>query len=278
MSKQKQTLEFERIIGVKFLNKDELPKDFRTVKKPGVISFCDAFRLLEKEKYAEGIIVTGDSIKICHWSPVALGLKKPETDVQKNIVPLFDKLNHGVFIFNIGKTSKDHTLQNFIDNPDIVTLVGTRENVTKSIEEIGIKNFTKEYFKQLEYSAVSLFSSEVLLTKKEKRKMKRHLRSIKIINWLFASKLMNNKLMMKTMNRLMKKYRIIKIMDNFLPKYGTGMSCCYASTSIPYATQKANVTLTDSGSIGWGGLSKKSMLLGLPYDIYKKIESIMLLD
>jgi len=278
MNKQKQTLEFERIVGVKFLNKDELPKNFKKIKRPSVLSYCDAVHLLENEKYAEGLIVTGDSIKVCHWSPVGLGLKEPETEVQKKIVPLFDELNHGIFIFNIGKTSKNHPLQNFVDNPDTVTLVGTQENVTKSIEEIGIENFTKEYFKQLEYSAISLFSNEVILTKKEKRKMKRHLRSTKFINWLFASKLMNNKPMMKLVTKSLTKYRVVKMMDSFLPKYATGMSCCYASSSIPHATQKANVSLMDTGSIGWGGFSKKSMFLGLPYDLYKKLEPIILLN
>ncbi len=278
MSKQKQTLEFERIVGVKFLNKDELPKDFKTVKKPGVKSFCDAFRLLEEEKYTEGLIVTGDSTKICHWSPVALGLKEPETDVQKKIVPLFDKLNHGIFIFNIGKTSKDHPLQNFVEKPDTVTLVGTQENITKSVKEIGIENFAKEYFKQLEYSVVSLFSNEITLTKKEKRKGKRRLRNIKFMNWLFASKLMNNKPVDKFMTRIATKYRVVEILDNSLSKSGNGMSCCYASSSIPYTTQKANVTLMDTGSIGWGGLSYKSMFLGLPYNIYKKIEPSILLE
>ncbi len=157
MSSQKQSIEFERIVGVKFLKEDEMPKDFNTIKNPGVMSFCDAFRLLNNEKFAEGIIVTKDSIKVCHWSPVSLGLKEPETDVQKNIIPLFDELNQGVFIFNIGKTSKIHPLQGAIDNPDTVTLIGSSENIAKSVEKIGLENFTKDYIKQLEYSAVSLY-------------------------------------------------------------------------------------------------------------------------
>jgi len=38
------------------------------------------------------------------------------------------------------------------------------------------------------------------------------------------------------------------------------------------------VSLMDTGSIGWGGFSKKSMFLGLPYDLYKKLEPIILLN
>ena len=277
MSKQKKNIEFEKIVGVKFLNKEELPKDFKTIKNPGVISYCDAIRLLENEKYAEGIILTKDSIKICHWSPVALRLKEPETGVQKKIVPLFDELNHGIFIFNVGKTGENHLLQKFVDNPDTVTLVGSKENIAKSVKEIGIENFTEDYLKQIEFSAVALFTEEDKLTKKEKRKMKRHLRSIRFLNGLFASKLIKNKPAIKLLNRLMTKYFLIKIMDSFLTKFGTGMCCCYGSSSIPYATQKANVSLMDTGSIGWGDFPKKSMFLGLPYNIYKKLEPNILL-
>ncbi|MHA1516282.1 MAG: hypothetical protein ACTSPF_12165 [Candidatus Heimdallarchaeaceae archaeon] len=254
MSSKKQGLEFEMIIGVKFLKENELPKDFNIIKNPGVRSYCDAVRLLNNEKYAEGLIVTKDSIKVCHWSPVCLGLKEPETDVQKKIVPLFDELNHGIFIFNIGKTSKSHPLQSAIDNPDAVTLVGSSENISKSVEVIGLENFTKDYIKQLELSAVSLFSNEDILTKKERRKRKSHLRSIKIINWLFASKLISNK------------------------KFGTGSCLCYGAAAIPYATQKANISFSDSGSIGWGGLSNKDLLLGLPYNLYKTLEPNLIID
>ncbi|MCK4796898.1 MAG: DUF169 domain-containing protein [Spirochaetes bacterium] len=272
MSSKKQDIEFERIVGVKFLKEDEMPKDFNTIKNPSVLSYCDAFRLINTEKYTEGIIVTKDSIKICHWSPVGLGLQEPETDVQKKIVPLFDELNHGIFIFNIGKTSKDHPLQNYIDNPDTVTLVGTPENVAKSVEEIGLENFTKDYINQFDLSAVSLYLDEDTQTKKEKRKIKRHLRNIKFTNWLFASKLISNKPMAKFLTKMLTKYTFVKIMDGLLEKSANGMSCCYGASSIPYATQKANVNLMDTGSIGWGELSKENMFLGLSYSMYKTFE------
>lgn len=278
MSEDKISVGFEKIIGIKFLKANELPKDFNTIKNPGVRSYCDAVRLLNTEKYSEGLIVTKDSIKVCHWSPVNLGLKEPETGVEKNIIPLFDELNHAIFIFNIRKNNKNHPLQSAIDNPDAVTLVGTPENIAKSVEVIGLENFTKDYIKQLELSAVSLFSNEDILTKKERRKRKRHLRSLKFINWLFASKLISNKPMIKFITKMMTKYTFIKIMDGFLRKFGTGSCLCYGAAAIPYATQKANITFADSGSIGCGGLSNKDMFLGLPYNLYKTLEPNLIID
>jgi hypothetical protein len=275
MSKEKQNLKFNRIVGVKFLKEDEMPKDFDIVKKPGVRSFCDALRLIDTERFSEGLIVTKNTIKICHWSPVALGLKDAETEVQKKIVPLFDELHSGIFIFNISKTSENHPLQSFIDNPDTVILIGSFKVVSKAIEQIGIENFSNEYVKQLEFSALSLFTNFDSLTKKEKRKIKRHLRSTKFINALFASKLISNKPMVKFITKLLTKYPFVKVMDGVLRKTATALSCCYVSTSIPYAKQKATVALIDTGSIGWGEMSKKSVFMGIPYNLYSSIEPEM---
>ncbi len=278
MSEQKQILEFDKIIGVKYLKEDELPLDFKIIKNPGVRSYCDAIPILSKENYKDGVIVTTDSIKVCHWSPVGLGLKEPETSVQKKIEPIFDELFHGIFIFNMGITSKNHPLQEAIENPDTVTLIGTSENMAKSVEVIGLENFTKDYINQPNISAVSEFSNEDNLTKKERRKRKRHLRSLKFINWLFASKLMSNKPMTKLITRMLKNYSFVKIMDGFLRKFGTGMCFCYGASSIPYATQKANVSFSDAGSISWGGISNKDMVMGLPYYLYEKLEQNVIFE
>lgn len=255
------------------MKENEMPENFDIIKKPGVRSFCDALRLINTERFSDGLIVTKDTIKICHWSPVGLGLMEPETDVQKKIVPLFEELYHGIFIFNIGKTSKNHPLQSFIDKPDTVSMIGSFETVSRAFEQIGEENFSREYIKQLEFSALSLFTDDDTLTKKEKRKIKRHLRSTKFINALFASKLISNKPMVKFITKLLTKYPFVKIMDGMLRKTATVLSCCYVSSSIPHSTQKATVCIIDTGSIGWGEMSKKSIFMGLPFDIYSSLES-----
>ena len=123
-------------IGIKFLKEKDMPKDFETIKNPAVRSFCDAVRLLHDEDHPKGLIVTLDNTKVCKWCPVGLGLKEPETGLDKKIDLLFDELNQGVHIFNMnGKVTE----------PDVITLVGDRENTEKLINEIGLENFTKNY-------------------------------------------------------------------------------------------------------------------------------------
>lgn len=70
----------------------------------------------------------------------------------------------------------------------------------------------------------------------------------------------------------MTKYRVVKFFDSFLRKFGTALSCCYVSSSIPFATQKTTVSIIDTGSIDWGEMSKKLIFMGLPFSLYKSFE------
>ncbi|MHA1244890.1 MAG: DUF169 domain-containing protein [Candidatus Heimdallarchaeota archaeon] len=269
-------IQLERVpTGIKYLNDENMPKDFDTIKNPKVRSFCDAIQLLREEEFNKGIIVTQNTIKVCKWSPVSLGLKEPETGLEKNINPLFDELNHGVFVFNTTITANNHPLQKFVAKPDVVTLVANKENSAKVVEAVGLENFTLDFSDQLEFSAISEYTPETTanLSKKERRKRARRLRNIKSINWLFASKLISNKLMIKIITWMMKGYPVSLIFDVLTRKFYSGMACCYSVSAIPHITQKGNISFVDTGSIGWGELSNKYLLIGLPYSLYKKLES-----
>ena len=122
-------------IGIKYLKEDDMQKYVNSLENPAVRSFCDATRKLQDEGHQNGLLVTLNSIKACKWCPVALGLKKPETGLEKKIDPLFDELNDGVYIFN---------LDDKITDPDVVALISDQENAEKIIETIGLENFTKE--------------------------------------------------------------------------------------------------------------------------------------
>ncbi|NPD90427.1 MAG: hypothetical protein HGN29_17070 [Asgard group archaeon] len=266
MTEKNIEINLERLpIGIKYLKERDMPKDFNTIKNPKALSFCDAARLLHEEDHPNGLVVTLESLKACKWCPVSLGLKKPETGLEKNIDLLFDDLNQGVHIFNtIDKVTE----------PDVVTLVSDRENFEKLIETIGLDNFTREYFDQINFNALSLFTGVEFSSKREKRKRRRKLRSIRFFQWLFASRFaFNNKLMTWILTALLKQYWFSRMMDPILRKYSTGMSYCYTASAIPLVTQKANVVLAESGPITWGKLDRDSLLVGLPNSLFETLES-----
>ena len=71
---------------------------------------------------------------------------------------------------------------------------------------------------------------------------------------------------------MMKGYLVSLIFDVLTRKFYSGMACCYSVSAIPHITQKGNISFVDTGSIGWGELSNKYLLIGLPYSLYKKLE------
>ncbi len=268
MSEKKSMINLARVpVGVKYLKENDMPKDFDEIQNPKTRSYCDALRLLHEYEYPNGLIATLDSINVCKWCPVALGLKHPETGLEKKIEPLFNDLNQGVHIFN---------MTNKITEPDVVTLIANRENTEKIIEAIGIENFTRDYIEELTHSNLSEFTEEEFPSKRAKRKHKRHLRSIRLFNWLFASKLISNRFMTWFLTGRLKRYWFTRLMDPILRKYSTGMSLCYSASGIPYTKQKANVAFVDTGAIAWGNVSKDTMIVGLPNSIFKTLESKVL--
>ncbi len=250
-------------IGVKYLKEKDMPNDFNTISNLNVRSYCDAIRLLQSGEYKSGIIVTLDSIKACKWCPVGLGLKKPETGLEKKIDPLFDELYHGVHVFNT---------TDGVGKPDVVSLIIDQENSARIIEVLGLENFTKEYIDQIAFSALSEYTEVDYKSKRARRKQKRHLRSLKLFQWLFASKLISNKLMTKLLTFSLKQYAFSRVMDPILRRYSSGMSLCYSASGVPLVSQKANIVFPDTGGIVWGGISKEHMVIGLPYSLFKKLE------
>jgi len=265
MTEKISEIQLERIpVGIKYLKENEMPENFDTIENPKVRSFCDGLRLLHENNYPNGVIITLDKIKACKWCPVGLGLKTPQNGIEKKIEPLFEELNKGIHIFN---------LTDAVREPDIVSVIAKSENAEQIINTVGLENFTKEYIDELTFSAISQYTDVEFPSKHVERKRKRHLRSIKLFQWLFASKLISNRVMNRFLTFMLKQYPFSRMMDPILRQYSTGMSFCYSTSAIPLTTQKANVVFAETGGIGWGGISKDDMIFGMPYSLYKTFES-----
>ena len=91
------------------------------------------------------------------------------------------------------------------------------------------------------------------------------------MNWLFASKLISNKLMIKLITWLLKHYTVSTVMDPVMKKTMVLLACCRNVTVIPYLSQKANVSYLDAGGIGWGEFPHKNMIMGIPGELYNQV-------
>lgn len=262
-------------VGVKFLREEEMPNNFNVVQNPKVRSYCDVIRLLRKEEYCQGNVLTLDSNTVCKWGPAILGLKKPDNELEKKLSPIMEESFDGVFVFNINTPKEKHPLSSAIENPDTVTIVGTREILADIIERLGIENFTDEYIDRLETSALSAFSDIQDISETVKRKRARKTSSLKFLNWVFSSRVMSNRVSTWIITQPFKSYTFSKMADPVLRKTMAVHSVCMNTSVIPYLTQKGNVSYFDAGGIGWGGNTHKNMIMGLPGQLYQRLEPIL---
>lgn len=253
-------------IGVKILHEEDFPLDIGPYKTPDVRSFCDSLRIVGEEEYRDGILITVDKIKSCRWCPAVLGLKKSERKIESKHSPIIEENVQGIYVYDMIKNKNRHTLA----NPDVVIFISSRKNMELIINTLRIENFTVDYSDDLAASAISLFLENEPVTEKVKRKRKRKTRRIKFINWLFASKLISNKIMVRLITWLLKHYTVSAIMDPMLSSTVI-MASCRNVTAIPYLSKKANISYLDAGTIGWGEFSNKDMVLGIPGELYNQV-------
>jgi len=253
--------------GVKILHNEDFPLDFGPIKTPEIRSFCDSLRLIGKEEYSNGILITADKIKSCRWCPAMLGLKKPEHKVESKHSPRIEESVEGIYVYNMN----NHIESKILTNPDVVIFISSRDNMEFIINKLGIENFTTDYLQDLGVSAFSLFLENEQVTTRTKRKRKQKTRSLKFMNWLFSSKLMSNKIMLKFITWLLKHYGAASVMDPMLGKTMVMLATCRNATVIPYLSQKANVSYLDAGTIGWGEFPRKNMIIGIPGTLYSQV-------
>ncbi|MBA7569571.1 hypothetical protein ES708_11312 [subsurface metagenome] len=259
--------------GVKILHNEDFPLDFEPIKTPDVRSFCDSFRLIGEKEYSNGILITADKIKSCRWCPAMLGLKKPEHKLESKYSPRIEENVQGIYVYNMS----NHIESQILTNPDVVIFISSRDDMEFIINKLGIENFTTDYLQDLGVSALSLFLENEPVTNRTKRKRKQKTRSLKFMNWLFASKLISNKLMIKLITWLLKHYGASSVMGPVLKKTMVMLATCRNATAIPYLSQKANVSYLDAGTIGWGGFPHKNMIMGIPGELYKQVANDLVL-
>ncbi len=249
-------------VGVKFLNEEGLKSCLKSgFKSEKIISFCDGVRKLKEDNIKGGLLITPNSISICKWCQIVLGLKKPKSYFEKTINIKLEFPIYGIFIFNINEPKRSLPDFNKTKNPDTVLIRTTPEKIKSIIEIIGWNNFTDEYFDKLDSSALSLFKDQASLFK---------VTVTKLVNNMLT-KLNTNRIWKKLINVMFKSEVLTLIWDIFIKKFMADMSMCRNSTVIPFLKNKGNISFFCTGGIAWGNNSQQNMPMGLPFDLYMKL-------
>jgi len=245
-------------IGVKILT--EVPKAVEGVPIYQGISYCDAIRQVTTQ--GKEFLVRPESIKICKWSPVPLGLKRPETYFERRLAELGPPRLEGtqaIYIFPMREIKRGVS-------PDVVLLRTTPKNFASIIQILGWDHFAMKYQDDLNRSGLGIF---VQRPPPLKQLVKQFL--ILLVDNTLATMRQYpawNELLIE----LCKSTFFCYVLNEFLEVLLADMSMCRNSTVIPYLEKMANISYFCTGGIAWGWNRPDYMTSGFPLNDFRKLQ------
>lgn len=219
------------------------------------ISYCDAVRIAS-EGEGKPLLIGKDSVEVCRWSPVVLGLKQPDAQFDLKVAYQFPYPTENVLLAPVDMYKDGFP-------PDVVLVRATMEELKKVYDELKPENFTVDLSgAKLDRSALAVFSSAGAESEKKK---------IRFVNELLAN-LNRNAQWRDFVKWVFNREWTTYIFDLLLDRFLANMSICRNSTAIPFVTAKGNVSYFCTGGIAWGLNKPEHMTCGLPYELYKRLE------
>ncbi len=218
-------------------------------------SYCEA---VMRATMGEPQLLKPGSISVCRWSPPVLGLKEAESDFEKEREPKLPFLISAAAVARLADWPAE------AGDPDIVLLRGERRYFEKILEKAGPDAIYDGD------GSIDKTMVPALTGKGPVHPAKAAL--VKAVNALldFMGRF-------KAWNKLtvwmFKREGTSRVLNWILDRAMANMSMCRNSTVIPYLTGRINVSHFCTGGISWGKNPPHYMTGGVPFPIYKRIES-----
>ncbi len=242
-------------VGVKIWTNEE--PDRAGIPRFTGISFCQA---IQQSTHGQTLIIDSDSIQVCQWSPVALGLKEANNEFEKTIHKHLPAGIRSLLTAPIGQFNEKQ-------RPDVVIIRAQVEKFQAIINLLGYDQFVPYSSYSLDETALSIFVEGPL-------KGFRRWATKNINRWLYW---MNQFPWWQGLTTfLFRSTTITRLFDRFITKYMANMSICRNSTIIPFQSGKANISFFCTGAIAWGKNAPDFLTSGFPYDTYEKLKDRLL--
>lgn len=235
------------LVGVKILKDSLVGFEDRTPYRGA--SYCDAVRLATA---GEEVLVTADSIEVCKWSPVVLGLKEPADRFDFKLEPRMPGVS-GYFVAPMSSYSNGL-------EPDVVIVRARPEQLGRLIHEMGEEALVERYRGQMGRSALSedgfTSGARVRFALAVNRGLAR-LRVWKTFD-RFTRLAFKNKL-------------VTRGFEAIISRAMADMSVCRNSTVIPCLEDSVNVSHFCTGAITWGQNPPSHMTSGFPFALFERV-------
>jgi hypothetical protein len=233
-------------VGVRVLRPDGEAADNPAYRG---ISYCDAVR---RAGEGEVLRVLPDSIQVCRWTPVVLGLKQPEDSFEQGLAPRLDFPVVGLLLA---------PLDRFPGEPEVVLVRADMETLQKMIALAGSERLWADHQGRIEWSAVPLLNGEQMAF--------RH-RLVNGVNRGLAILARSGRWRAFTY-RLFRSRLATRGYDALISYALADMSMCRNSTVIPRLADRINVSFFCSGGITWGRNRPDHMTSGWPWHDFQQL-------
>ena len=215
------------------------------------ISYCDAVR---RAGEGEVLRILPGSIRVCHWSPVVLGLKEPEGDFEAGLEPRLEPSAAGLLLAR---------LDLFPGEPEVVIVRAGRERIATMMSALEAQDLWQEHDDELDLSALPTLTGE-------RRGLRQGL--VAGVNSVLAG-LARFSWWRALTHRLFRNRTITRAFEAVISRVLVDMSVCRNSTVVPMLTGKVNASFFCTGGITWGLNQAEQMTSGWPWELFQEATS-----
>jgi uncharacterized protein (DUF169 family) len=206
------------------------------------VSYCEAVR---RAGDGEVLRVMPDSIQVCGWAPVVLGLKEPQGRFEKGLQPRLAYPVAGLLLA---------PMEQFPGAPQVVLVRSTPDVLQRMIDAAGPGKMWAGHGGKVDMSAVPRFTGVWAPSKH---------RLIEVVNRPLAALARSSR--WQNLTRWLFRSRMVTIgFDAVISRTLADMSICRNSTVVPLLTGQANVSFFCSGGITWGANDPAHLTSGWP--------------
>jgi hypothetical protein len=262
-----------RVVLVRFLRKGEMVQEREQVPSPSVRSHCAAMRLCWSGQAPGGILVSRETISVCKWCAAALGLKPRQNKLEMKLQPTPAELFDAVYLYSPTAADAGHPVPPLAADPDVAIVIGTGPDIASLAGTMRQEDLALQCEGDLTASALSTMVPRQPESAAARVRWAAKRASIAVLNWLFSTPLVSNKVSIAVITQPFKSYAFSRVADSAIRLTMAGASACLNTSVIPLVTGKVNASFVDAGTIAWAGLRSRHRLLGMPMGLYRAMES-----
>jgi hypothetical protein len=213
-------------------------------------SYCEAVR---RATSGREVMVTSESIGVCKWAPVILGLKPPENRFEKGIGPRMEEPFSGYYLAPMPLFRKGY-------NADVVIVRGRPEQLEAVTDMIGEESLAGRYTGEVGKTALGVDKSGRSMMLRLSRGLFRLLATLR-----------RSKSWDRFTRFAFRSRRVSSAFERIIRNTMGDMSMCRNSTVIPYLENAANVSFFCTGAVAWGANKPSHLTSGLPKEMFDRV-------